>query len=159
MIINKYHLYFIVLLAAFAISMGPRFVHLYTYKQTKGIVAGYEKNEVYTKNGKRIINIPLIVFMAGEEEVTIYGPTFMNDEIGENAILIVYYNEKKPTSAFIYNFYDFWGSVLIYLGPFVLVWTACIFGVGFIPKYINLKVLEGKLFGKKSEAPEVKAEK
>lgn len=55
--------------------------------------------------------------------------------------LEVIYNLRDITRAYAFNFYGFWGPVLIFLVLIILILTIITFSVGFVPKMIDLNNL------------------
>ena len=145
--VNKYWLYIIVVFGVFLVLMGGKLVHLITYKTAKGRIAGYEEEWVSnSRGGGYTKRYPKVMFYTPQYEVTILAPSFMYEASEDMSSVTVYYSPKKPTNAFVYNFYGFWGTAMIYFLPFFLVATICTFSPNFIPKFINFRLLERKLF-------------
>ena len=145
--LNKYVLYISVTLIVSIILLGPRFYYQLTYERTTGRKAGYYKEEVRTKTGGYVLTYPKIKFYTKDYEVTFLAPSFMDEPYAGVEELDVIYDKNKPENAYAYNFYGFWGPVLVYYIPFFLIWTIIIFSVDFIPKRIHIKDLEKRLFG------------
>lgn len=148
MIINKYYLYFIVLFAVLLISMGPNSIHLLTYQKTPARVFGYEEFETGGSYDSRIERFPRIIYTINDVEYTLLAPSFMAEASKKMDSVTVYYDASNPEKAFLFNFYGFWGPQMVFVIPFFLIWTGFVFSPGIIPRRIDLKALEKKLFGK-----------
>lgn len=146
--INKYYLYLVTTLLACLIFLGPKLYYVLAYKRTTGEIMSHKTVRYTSKHGRRSANLPRIVFKAGENEITFYAPDFSYEVYGDAGTVPVLYNPDNPQDAFVYGFMGLWGSTLVYLGPIWVIWTICIFSVGFIPKTIrfNVKETEEKWF-------------
>ena len=146
--INKYILYLIVTLLVSLILIGPRIYYILTYERIVGRKDGVYREEVSTKTGSYIKTYPKIKFETKQDEVTFLAPSYMEEPYAGIDEIEVIYDKNNPENAYAYNFYGFWGPVFIYYLPFILVWTIIIFSADFIPKKINYKILEKRMFGR-----------
>lgn len=139
MIINKYLLYFIVLFIVFAFFLGKRIVRKLTYKQTTGVVTGFAYSERRPgKFGSTSNKYPVVEFDTDKYHVTITAPSYMSETVYVDKIVTVIYDPKKPTNAYVNNFYGLWGNAFIFLLPFFLIWTIIIIGKDLIPTRVKL---------------------
>lgn len=138
MTINKYLLYFIVLFIVFSLFLGKRIVRRLTYKQTTGVVTGFDYTERLSKYGTTSRKYPVVEFDTDKFHVTITAPSYMSETVYVDKIVPVIYDPKKPTNAYVNNFYGLWGNAFIYLLPFFLIWTIIIIGKELIPTRVKL---------------------
>lgn len=138
MTINKYTLYIIVLLTVFSIFLIPRLYVLLNYHRTNAIVTGFHNERLTGKSGWYTNSYPIIEFDTEKDHITFYAPSYMYETVKIDSLVQVIYNPKQPTNVYVNNFYGLWGKAFIFLLPFFLIWTICIFSVNFIPRNIKL---------------------
>jgi hypothetical protein len=145
--ISKYSLYIIVLFILSALFLGPRFFYMLTYERTIGRKAGYYYEKISTKTGGYTKLYPKIRFYTDEYEVIFLAPSYMKEPYEGIEEVAVIYDKKNPENAYAYNFYGFWGPVLVYYLPIFLVWTILVFSINFMPKRVNFKAFLKKYLG------------
>ena len=137
--INKYLLYWVVIVVTFCFTILPTFWYAVTYIKTTGTV----RNFVYeTKvSGRKTITIwyPIVDFKVGKESFAFFGSDAEHEELNPGDDIEIIYNKHNPKKAFVYTFPGFWGPPLYYFIPLFIVFSGVLLSVGFIPKIIVLK--------------------
>lgn len=133
MTVNKYYLYIFIVLAICLPTLGPKLYYRLTYERATGVVDGYHAEEVRTKKGKRIKRYPRIVFKAPGGEVVFYATSLLYDQTSDGHRVVVLYNKKDPTKAFVQNSLGLFGPDLVWILPVFLILTGCFLGPGIIP--------------------------
>jgi hypothetical protein len=62
----------------------------------------------------------------------------MIDMVNGGSRVLVMYDRDNPGKAYIKNFFGLWGNAFIYLLPFFIIWTICIFHYDLIPKVVKI---------------------
>ena len=136
--INKYLLYLLVNVVVFSIFLLPRVYRLATYERTMGVVSGFYAEQVPGKIGMHTRSFPVVEFETQKYRVTFLAPDYMKEMVNVGSKALVMYDSDNPEKAYIKNFYGLWGNVFIYLLPFFIIWTICIFHYDLIPKVVKI---------------------
>jgi hypothetical protein len=122
----------------FGIFLLPRVYRLATYETTVGTVTGFDYRQVPGKYGPRTRSYPIVEFETEKYRVGFRIPNYMKDMVNVGGSVLVMYDRENPSNAYVKNFYGLWGNVFIFLLPFFLIWTVCIFHYDLIPKVIKV---------------------
>jgi hypothetical protein len=139
MVLNKYKVYFVVLIIGYLIFYFPKIVHLITYSHTTGLVTRFESEYVSRSRGRGYYkNYPVIEFTTKQYRVTFAAPSFMAELVSEGYTVPVIYDPDQPENAYANTFLGYWGPEAVWLLPLTLMWTGIMLGKNFIPKYIKV---------------------
>lgn len=123
------------MILTFGFILLPKLYYILTYSKTVGIVTGYRK-EI---NKGRVRYAPIVVFEAPDkQQVRIATYSHIHDALKLHSRVEVIYNPAHPEKAYINNFYGLWSTTAIFLFPFVLLCTVCVFSADLLPKELKV---------------------
>jgi hypothetical protein len=138
--VNKYKLYFIVLAIVSGFFLLPKLYCVLTYSKTEGVVAGYHDEWINKGRHRYKKQYPLIRFNTATHQITFLAPSYMYELSLDRVTYPIIYSAKNPTKAYVFTFMGFLGNTFLFLGPFILVWSAFLLGPGFLPQTIRFNM-------------------
>ena len=138
--INKYILYWTIIIFTSCFTIAPKIWYAITFSKTNGMIRHFVFSEDETGSRTKTTWYPLIDFEIKSQKISFYGSDLEHDEFDRGDIVPVIYNAKNPKDAYVYSFPGFWGPSLLYFLPVFVFASAFLLSVGFLPRILILKL-------------------
>lgn len=138
--INKYLLYWVIIVITCWFTILPRCWHAITFSKTIGEVRHFGYYKIPYKRGYRIAWYPIVDFSLENKNYSFLGSDVQHDELNRGDKVELIYNPKNPSDAYIYSWLGFWAPPLVYFIPIFIIVSGFLLSVGFLPRVLVIKL-------------------